>query len=208
MTFFNYVCFIELKLYRHHQHIKCCHIAKHLSLYHFLYYGKNNFLNDIHGKNSLWFSAAYRNNNIIIMTSGITSLMKISFVYRRFISSLERKYLEILLNLEHYSKMSQNFAGLSPRLLNISIFFSCVLFCIQYEKYADLLIIISMTTVHKNNKRCLPVNNSMLMKKFHSQSQFGCIKLHCFFRKLLSLFEQGPQVTPSHIFHNIDPFFL
>ena len=88
MTFFNYVCLTELKLYRHHQHIKCCHITKHLFLYHFLYYGTNNFLNAIHGKNTLWFCAAYSYNIIIIMTSGITSLMNISVVYRRFISTV------------------------------------------------------------------------------------------------------------------------
>jgi hypothetical protein len=39
------------------------------------------------GKNTLWFCAAYSSNIIIIITSGI-SLMNISFVYRRFISTV------------------------------------------------------------------------------------------------------------------------
>ena len=83
-----------------------------------------------------------------------------------------------------------------------------VVFCMQYEKYADQLTIISMTTAHKNNKSCLPVNNSMLVKKLHGQSQFGRINLHCFFRKLLSLLEQGPHVTTGHVLHYIVPVFL
>jgi hypothetical protein len=40
------------------------------------------------GKNILCFCAAYRGNISIIMTSGITSLMNISFIYRRFISTV------------------------------------------------------------------------------------------------------------------------
>jgi hypothetical protein len=116
--------------------------------------------------------------------------------------------LEIFLNLEHYTKMSQNFAGLSPQLLNVSIYvhFSHMLFCIQYEKYADLLIIISMTSVHNNNESCLPVNNAMLVKKLHSQSQFSHIKLH--FRESPSPFAQGPQVTTGHVLHYIHSFYL
>jgi hypothetical protein len=39
------------------------------------------------GKNILWFCAAYSSNIIIIITGGI-SLMNISFVYRRFMSTI------------------------------------------------------------------------------------------------------------------------
>ena len=62
-------------------------MTKHLSLYHFLHYGKNNFLNDIHDKNTLCFCAVVSSNVIIIMTSCIISLMNISFV-NRFISTV------------------------------------------------------------------------------------------------------------------------
>jgi len=166
-------------------------MTKHLSLYHFLHYGKNNFLNDINDKNTLCFCAFYNSNIIITMTSCIISLMNISFVNRRCISTvidyqhehgarLEGKYLESLLNFERYTKMSQNFPGLSPQLLNVSICFSHVLFCIQYENYADLLTIISMTYTTNNNS-CLLVNNAMLVKKFHGQIQFSCIKPRCCF---------------------------
>jgi len=121
---------------------------------------------------------------------------------------LEGKYLEILLNLEHYMKMSQTFAGLSPQLLNVSIYISRLLFCIQYENYADLLIIISMTSVHKNKKSYLPVNNATLVKKLHGQSQFSRIKLRCFSTESPSPFAQGLHVTTGHVLHYIDPFFL
>jgi len=63
-------------------------MTKHLSLYHSVHYGKNNFLNDIHDKNSLCYCAIYSSNIIMIMISGIVSLTNISFVNRTFIATV------------------------------------------------------------------------------------------------------------------------
>jgi hypothetical protein len=63
-------------------------MTKHLSLYHFLHNGKNSFLNDIYGKNTLSYCAAVSSNTIIITPSGIISLINISFVNGRFIATV------------------------------------------------------------------------------------------------------------------------
>jgi hypothetical protein len=54
----------------------------------------------------------------------------------------------------------------------------------------------------------ISVNNASLVKKVHGQSQFGRVKLHCFFRESPSPFAQGPHVTTGHVHRYIDPFFL
>ena len=51
------------------------------------------------------------------------------------------------------------------------------------------------------------VNNATLVK-LHGQSQFGRLKLHCFFGESPSLFAQGSHVTTGPLLHYIDLFIL
>lgn len=101
--------------------------------------------------------------------------------------------------------MSQNLAGLHPHSLNITTYISNMTLCIKYGQYADLLTIISMTIVHKNNKSCLPMNNAT---KLNSQSQFNCTESCHFLRELLGVIQLGQYVTSFHVLHYIVSFFF